>query len=297
MNELFDIVLDWPHSKSGLEDLRSAVVTPERRLHLTDTFSAVLQKRLLHPGRSTRDILQTYISMIRSFHTLDHSKVLLSRVVHALQLYLCQRDDAIRIVVTGLLSNPKNIEAEAENGRLVELAAILNDATLQQQQVKHGGDDELDWNDMTWVPDPVDAGVNYKRPKNEDVIGTLINALGASDIFIKEFQLIMAERLLSNQSGFQQEAKVLGLLKRRFGEHSLQNCDVMIRDIQDSRRVDASLRKTLANNANPELGELSYHSKILSRLFWPSLPRDPFTVPPPVAEAQRQYAAGFEQLK
>ncbi|KND89497.1 Anaphase-promoting complex subunit 2 [Tolypocladium ophioglossoides CBS 100239] len=295
IQELFDIVLRWPESKGGLEDLRSAVATPQRRLQLTDTFSATLQKRLLHPGRSTLDILQTYISMIRTFHALDASKVLLDRVVHALQLYLCQRDDAIRIVVTGLLSSPSAASADEGKGRLVELAAVLNDAS--QQQRHHVDDDDLDWNDMSWVPDPVDAGVNYKRPKNEDVIGTLINALGSQDIFIKEFQLIIAERLLSNQPGFQQEIKVLSLLKKRFGENALQNCDVMIKDIYDSRRVDATLRQSLRVDGTPDSSIPTYHSKILSRLFWPSLPKDPFKVPPPVAAIQSQYEAGFEQLK
>ncbi|OAQ72691.2 anaphase-promoting complex subunit 2 [Pochonia chlamydosporia 170] len=295
ITELFDIVLHWPESKGGLEDLRAAVATPQRRLQLTDTFSATLQKRLLHPGRSTLDILQTYISMIRTFHQLDSSKVLLDRVVHALQLYLCQRDDAIRIVVTGLLSNPSTINTDEAKRRLVELAVLLNEAS--QQQRAHIEDEELDWDDMTWVPDPVDAGPNYKRPKNEDVIGTLINALGSQEIFIKEFQMIIAERLLSNQSGFQQEIKVLSLLKKRFGENALQNCDVMVKDIYDSKRVDALLRKNLRNTDSYQPSPINYHSKILSRLFWPSLPKDPFTVPAPVAAIQSRYEAGFEQLK
>ncbi|KAF7555621.1 hypothetical protein G7046_g6513 [Stylonectria norvegica] len=297
IQELFDIALDWPESKGGLEDLRSSVTTPQRRLQLTDTFSRTLQKRLLHPGRSTLDILQTYISMIRTFHALDHSKVLLERVVHALQLYLCQRDDAIRIVVTGLLSNPNNVDAE-EKKQLAELALMLNAAS--QQQRRQVDDEDLDWDDMTWVPDPVDAGVNYKRPKNEDVIGTLINALGAQDIFIKEFQLIISERLLSKQTAFLQETKVLGLLKKRFGESALQNCDVMMKDISDSKRVDALLGKSLERGTDGKaepLEPLTYHSKILSRLFWPSLPKDPFTVPAPISEVQSRYEQGFEQLK
>lgn len=295
MHELFDIVLHWPDSKGGLDDLAASVTTPQRRLHLTDAFSASLQARLLHPGRSTLDILQTYISMIRTFHALDHSKVLLDRVVPALKLCLWNRDDAIRIVVTGLLANPNSAKPDENKGKLVELAIILNETSQQHQG--RPDDEDLDWNDMTWVPDPVDAGVNYKRPKNEDIIGTLISALGLQDVFIKEFQAIVAERLLSKQASFQQEIKVLGLLKKRFGEAALQNCDVMIRDIVDSKRVDTVLRRNLKNDGELEANSLSYHSKILSRLFWPSLPKDPFTVPVPVVEVQKKYEKGFEQLK
>ncbi|UKZ79522.1 hypothetical protein TrVFT333_007277 [Trichoderma virens FT-333] len=295
MHELFDIVLHWPESKGGLDDLASSVTTPQRRLQLTDAFSATLQARLLHPGRSTLDILQTYISMIRTFHALDHSKVLLDRVVPALKLCLWNRDDAIRIVVTGLLANPNTAHAEENKGKLVELAVILNETSQQHQG--RADDEDLGWNDMSWVPDPVDAGVNYKRPKNEDIIGTLISALGLQDVFIKEFQVIVAERLLSKQTSFQQEIKVLGLLKKRFGEAALQNCDVMIRDIVDSKRVDTVLRRNMKNDGALEVDSPSYHSKILSRLFWPSLPKDPFTVPSPVAQIQKKYEAGFEQLK
>ncbi|KAG6036950.1 hypothetical protein E4U41_005391 [Claviceps citrina] len=295
MRELFDIVLHWPKSRGGLEDLRTAVATPQRRLRLTDIFAASLQKRLLHPGRSTLEILQTYISMIRTFHQLDSSKVLLDRVVHALQLYLCQRDDAIRIVVTGLLSNPGSVGTDEGRTRLVELAVMLNEAS--QQQRLRIEDEDLDWDDMAWLPDPVDAGPNYKRPKNEDVVGTLINALGSQEIFIKEFQMIMAERLLSKQTNFQQEIKVLSLLKKRFGESALQNCDVMVKDIYDSKRVDALLRRTLRGGDLRPPNPIKYHSKILSRLFWPSLPREPFAVPAPVADIQAQYESGFEQLK
>ncbi|OAA82095.1 Cullin [Akanthomyces lecanii RCEF 1005] len=294
-HELFDIVLHWPETRGGLDDLGYSVTTPQRRLELTDTFSAALQHRLLHPGRSTLEILQTYISMIRTFHALDHSKVLLDRVVHALQLYLCQRDDAIRIVVTGLLANPKGDHAMEAKSKLVELAVVMNEASQQQRTAID--EEDLDWDDMNWVPDPVDAGVNYKRPKNEDVVGTLISALGSQDIFIKEFQHIIAERLLSKQPSFQQEIKVLGLLKKRFGEHALQNCDVMVKDIHDSRRVDAVLRRNIRGAQQAGAPAPSYHSKILSRLFWPSLAKESFKVPAPVAEIQAQYEAGFEQLK
>ncbi|KAF3348893.1 hypothetical protein VdG2_02923 [Verticillium dahliae VDG2] len=300
IHELFDIVLHWPESRDALDDLRVAVTTPQRRLQLTDTFSAALQKRLLHPGRSTLDILQVYISMIRTFHALDHSKVLLERVVHNLQLYLCQRDDAIRIVVTGLLSGPDEAAAAAAGGgsgmgRLQELAALLNDPAQQRRQT--ADDEELDWNDMDWVPDPVDAGVNYKRPKSEDVIGTLINALGSQDIFIKEFQSIIAERLLSKQTEFSQEVKVLNLLKKKFGENALQNCDVMLKDIQDSTRVDTVITRQMQMAEWGQTMLLSYHTKILSRLFWPTLDREHFLLPQPVIEMQSRYDTRYESLK
>jgi anaphase-promoting complex subunit 2 len=63
INELFDIVANWPNGNGALDDLRTAITTPQRRLHLTDVFAKTLNERLLHPGASTIQILQTYISM------------------------------------------------------------------------------------------------------------------------------------------------------------------------------------------------------------------------------------------
>lgn len=335
ISELFDIVLQWPASKGALDDLKASVTTPERRRQLTDSFSAALQKRLLHPARSTLDILRVYISMIRTFHALDHSKVLLSRVVPSLQLYLIQREDAVRIVVTGLLASPEEVEqaqkttssprelgaGSGASSKLVELAMLLNDP--DQQRRVDVDDEGLDWDDMNWVPDPVDAGVNYKRPRSEDVIGTLISTLGAEDVFIKEFQTIIADNLLSTQTDFTQEQKVLDLLKKRFGEAALQNCEVMIKDIFDSRKVDSTIRSvelgkpplaprvfgtpaptTLHVDAGQQLdmdeeeqGLLPYQARILSRLYWPNIVQETFTLPRPVEEQQARYGKGYESLK
>lgn len=338
ISELFDIVLQWPASKGALDDLKASVTTPQRRWELTTTFSAALQKRLLHPARSTIDILRFYVSMIRTFHALDHSKVLLSRVVPSLQLYLVQREDAVHVVVKGLLASPEEVEkaqkasssqgniaseggSRGPNGKLVELAILLNDP--DQQRRTDIDDDDLDWDDMDWVPDPVDAGVNYKRPRSEDVIGTLINTLGSEDAFIKEFQNIIAEHLLSTQTDFSQEQKLLDLLKKRFGNTAVQNCEVMIKDIYDSRKVDTHIRKfELGQPAQPPRsfgtpatplvfmdigrqldmdekmqGQVPYHARILSRLYWPNIIEETFNLPQPVVEQQKKYENGYERLK
>ncbi|KAK1764651.1 hypothetical protein QBC33DRAFT_191942 [Phialemonium atrogriseum] len=382
ISELFDIVLAWPSSRGALDDLRAAITTPARRLQLTDSFAEALERRLLHPGRSTLEILQTYMALIRTFHTLDQSKVLLARVVPSLELYLCSREDAVRIVVTGLLASPEEIRAariekalkepeassrgagfkDAEAGpfmtpalpgrgpsskqgtpsreaaddeagiqelpegsaaapnlhpgdKLVELALLLNDPAQSRRAMGPDDDADLDWSDMSWVPDPVDAGANYKRARSEDVIGTLISSLGSRDAFIREFQVIVAERLLTDRARFDQEIRVLNLLKKRFGESALQDCDVMVRDILDSRRLNATIRKgrgdvgkqpvagTPANlrlrgkEESEAAAAAPYHARILSRLFWPNLDREHFLLPAPVAEQQKEYEQGYEHLK
>ncbi|KAK4197029.1 putative anaphase-promoting complex subunit 2 [Triangularia verruculosa] len=420
IQELFDIVLAWPDAKGALEDLKATITTTARRKLLTANFSKALEQRLLHPGSSTLEILQTYIHIIKTFHALDHSKVLLGNIEPSLQLYLVQREDSVRVVVAGLLASNEEIEAATKvqevdeqdrlqgaaggpeaaaadirrreikaqayatpgaaatatyktpttrsrqrrdinpstpapagpSGRawdrppiqrneplpsrakkvnkLVELAKLLNEsASVRRAAAGAEEDHELDWNDLNWVPDPVDAGANYKRPKSEDVIGTLISALGAEDVFINEFTAVIAERLLGEPKSFEQEMRVLNLLKRRFGDAALQNCDVMIRDIQESRKLNSRIRKwefhphlpesnipgqpllvTPGNRgrgvATPqpqtkekekEQKDPEYHARILSRLYWPPLEREHFLLPAPIVELQERYAKGYESLK
>lgn len=111
---------------------------------------------------------------------------------------------------------------------------------------------------------------------------------------------------------------MLELLKTRFGEASLQSCEVMIKDIQDSRRLNGAIRRaqkldpsaqeitTAGINAmhaenetvNPEgLLKPSLHAKILSRFFWPQLHDEQYKIPDNIAQLQQRYEQGFETLK
>lgn len=213
INELYDIVIHWPRSEGALDELRAAITTPRRRLHLTEVFAKDLSEKLLHSGTSTLQILQTYISMIWSFHALDHSKVLLDRVAYPLQLYLCSREDTVRIIIIGLLSDTVDAQGNpitTSTDKLVELALLLNDNS--EQVGPRADDEELDWHDAEWMPDPVDAGPGYKRSKNADVIGTLVGVLGSQEVFIKEFQIIMGENLLKHEGLFEKEVSIVSML-------------------------------------------------------------------------------------
>ena len=154
--ELFDIIVDWDNgSRGAVEDLKRYVTSTASRTHLTNYFSHVLSSRLLQPGASTTEILQFYISVIRAFAVLDPKGVLLDRVARPIRRYLRERDDTVNIVVGGLLANPEDDSNAADV--LFELAAELSKATgLTGEDDMDDGD--LDWDDMSWMPDPVDAG-------------------------------------------------------------------------------------------------------------------------------------------
>lgn len=91
----------------------------------------------------------------------------------------------------------------------------------------------------------------------------------------------------------------------------------MLKDIQDSGRVNGVIRRTQkldsgeletvpaaptrnmkGQSLTSELpSKPALHAKILSRLFWPQLQDETFVIPNDVGELQKQYEEGFESLK
>ena len=333
VRELFDVIVDWDNdSKGAVEDLKWYITTTEARADLTSSFSGVISRRMLQPGASTTEILQVYIYIIRAFAVLDPKGVLLDRIARPIRRYLRDRDDTVRIIVGGLLAD--NVDDSNSSEALVELAEELNKVTdIAANNENHA---DLDWDDMSWLPDPVDAGpgisfapilagillitflTEYKKSKNSDVIGTLISLFETKDIFVKEFQNIMGERLLKADFDFDKEVqtnfilrpfassivlqvlqiRVLELLKLRFGEAPLQGCEVMLKDVLDSRRIDALIHRE-QELLQPNVGTTSpdIHTKILSRLFWPSLNTESFAIPPGISALQERYSVDFEKVK
>lgn len=305
-SELFHVIVEWPASSGAVEDLRHFTTHPAARAYVTQSFIAILNQRLLHPGASTVEILQLYISIIRAFHLLDPKGVLLDRIARPIRRYLRDRDDTVKVIVSGLLAEPRTNDRSAlpsSGDTLVELATEL---TKAHQLSLQNHTSELDWDDMNWVPDPVDAAPDYRKSRSSDVIDSLISLFDSKETFVKELQGLLGDRLLQKREEYDQEISVLELLKVRFGDSALQACEVMLKDISDSRRVDSSVRKDQGLSkppsrmhpkraAPPEIPEL--HAKILSRFFWPEIQDQEFKVPDEIASLQQRYSAGFEALK
>ncbi|KAJ5762110.1 uncharacterized protein N7511_005492 [Penicillium nucicola] len=299
VSELFDVVVEWPASSGAVEDLRHFTTHTTSRTHVTQSFINMLQQRLLHPGASTVEILQVYISIIRAFHLLDPKGVLLDRIARPIRRYLRDREDTVKAIVGGLLADPS---AHNPDDTLAELSTEL---TKVHQHAMRSNKGELDFDDLNWVPDPVDAAPDYRKSKSADVIDSLVSLFESKETFVKEMQTLLADRLIQNRKNYDQEITVLELLKVRFGDSALQACEVMLRDISDSRRLNISVQKqshtkprsaAMANRVvQPDDTEL--HAKILSRFFWPEMQEQEFKVPEEIVKLQESYATGFETLK
>ena len=296
VRELFQIVVQWQDSKAAIDDLRRYANNPAARTYLTTSFSNALSARLLQPGASTTHILRVYISIIRAFYRLDPKGVLLARVATLIRRYLRDRDDTVSVIVAGLFSDNQTNVTDGQDESLSELASEL---MARDPHAIDDDDGELDWDNMEWLPDPIDAAPDHIKVTKPDVIGSLISLFDSKEVFVKELQSTLAVRLLRNTTDFKQEIAVIEHLKARLGESLLQGCEVMLRDVTDSRKVDEFIRKGQLEHedADPSLPKYVLHTKILSRLFWPNMNDQDFEVPAQMHSQHRQFERDFEAIK
>ncbi|EUB58915.1 Vacuolar protein sorting-associated protein [Echinococcus granulosus] len=158
-----------------------------------------------------------------------------------------------------------------------------------------------DWD--RWMPDPLEAlhhtGPPWKR--RIDLLSLLVGIYGSKKSFLVEYRNLLSQRLL-RQLTFDTAAQMrhLELLKLRFGEADLQECEVMLKDIRDSRRVSALIADAVkAEGGNgTEVAAEEHNSSyfplqayILSGEYWPEFHREQFKLPEKLTPAFSQFTS------
>lgn len=304
---MFDIVVDYPDSRPALEDLRHALRHAGLHRALVSRFGRALRERLLHPGAATSDIIQQYVSTIRALQHVDPSGAVLDAISAPIRAYLRYRRDTTRCIVT-LLTD------DGDDGAASLFANL--DAGGEALGAGGGGgadaDADFDGPDADaralaeaerWEPDPVEARDTQRTGPGADAISLLVGIYGSKELFVSEYRAMLADRLLAKADyGCDRELRTLELLKVRFGEASLHGAEVMLRDLSESKRVNANV-KSVPNSATPlrrraglvPVDALS--ATIVSQLFWPQMAAEEFALPPQVQAMLDTYAHKYHSLK
>ncbi|KAF8555265.1 hypothetical protein OG21DRAFT_1411185 [Imleria badia] len=272
--EIFDIIVDFPDSAGALQDLKECLQRVDQRAELVQSIRQANKKRLLHPGADTKDILLSYVSTIKCLRIVDPPGVLLFKVADPIRRYLRDRPDAIRCIVASLVGDGESGDSLVDDNEPIQ--------PLQQPEIENYADPE-------WTPEPIDAGPDFRASKTSDIISTIVSIYDSKDLFIKELQVLLAQRLLAIKDGnFDRERRNIEILKIRFGESALQVCEVMLRDMTDSRRIDQHVQ-----SQRPSV----IHPTIISRHFWPALEASSIVMPGQFQATQEQYAKEFTTFK
>jgi anaphase-promoting complex subunit 2 len=114
-------------------------------------------------------------------------------------------------------------------------------------------------------------------------VSTLVNIFGSPEKFVEQYKRMLAERSVSDINfSLDNEIKNLELLKIKFGENIFQCCDIIIKDVRDSIKLNTSIKNSEISNKNSS--EAIYHPEfdlnclIINKIFWPFKENNLFTL-------------------
>lgn len=300
--QLFDIISEFPQSSPALQDLIACSEQADIKSYVSDQLSAALQARLLHPGASTRDIIQFYTHLIRSLRFVDPTGVILSHVIGPVRSYLRARSDTIPVIVASILGQAGDFTllrdmmretADMSNlgrggvvmgGTAADTSLTIYDDTADGLTVDIAAMDEskrmvfIPEPDEDWAPRPVDAGPDYRQSRKSDVIAIIVSIFDDEEGFIAALERSCAEQIIQvRQYDTSKEYETNENLKKRFGDASMGRCNVMLNDVKRSQRVDRRVHRLIEQESTEIDGQAqdtyaalaTLHPLILSRQFWP----------------------------
>ncbi|KNC22283.1 hypothetical protein FF38_12910 [Lucilia cuprina] len=289
IDQFFSIIIDFPDSIPAIEDLKICMEKINLRRQIINTLKTSLEARILHPGVNTMDILTGYVAAIKAIRYLDNTGVILETVTAPIKEYLRKRTDTVRCVVTSLTEEgPTDLSEELAKGDTVKEAA--------------GGNvnDELS-NWENWQPDPFGLDSStlqmraVKTSRSADIISMVVDIYGSKELFMSEYRNLLADRLLTQlEFNPEKEIRNLELLKLRFGESLLHNCEVMLKDIADSKRINAHIHSDYKYVENKQF---DISSLIISAQFWPSFNKESVELPEEIANEFQKYTKSYEEYK
>ena len=110
--------------------------------------------------------------------------------------------------------------------------------------------------------------ISETKKNKSDIISTLVNVFGSPEKFMEQYKRMLSERKVTNNKfSIENEIKNLELLKIKFGENLLNSCDVIIKDIKESKKLNSN---ELKNNLIDCL--------IINKNYWPFLSNNKFEI-------------------
>lgn len=314
INQLFDIIVDYPESEDTIKDLKQCLDNTGQHAKLVDSFLSALRYRLLIAVASTNDILTQYVSTIKALRTLDPTGVFLEAVGQPIGEYLRGRKDASKCIVAMLTDSSGGGNSTDVNEGISLLEELSREASNRENGDNddyYNAEDEKAWAaSERWEPDPVEAdpSMGSRNRRSVDILGMLVGIFGSKEQLINEYCIMLAEKLL-NKSDYdiERETRTLELFKILFGEGSMQRCEIMINDLTASKRTNTNVKTTLKQQSQHEdqcdkLEESKpsldiIDATIVSSCFWPPFQAENINIPSEIDQLLDDYAKQFHVLR
>ena len=158
--------------------------------------------------------------------------------------------------IINLILNEEDIslKTEIENqGNVSRKKVSYNNINITSYNlIENLSSDEDEAEAEKWEPLALEITKNQKivsKNKFSDIISTLVYIFGSPEEFVEHYKRMLAERSVSDEMSkfsIETEIKNLELLKVKFGENYFQSCEVLIKDVKDSIKMNKSLQQQTA---------------------------------------------------
>ncbi|KAJ3046328.1 hypothetical protein HDV00_000142 [Rhizophlyctis rosea] len=271
IDQLFDIITEYPDKNTALDDLKICMSQVPLKRELAAKLRKTIEVRLLTQNASTKDILTLYVHAVHCLKILDPSGGLAVETLNHVRRYLRGRSDSIRCII--------------------EL--LLDDRSIMSKDGRDQVDEDADLDDMKWSPEPFDS-MGTREERRADLVSRLLDIHDTRGVYVEEFQKLLSEKLLSSNLGaYDMVNEYVGhieTLSTKLGDHDMDQCNVMIKDMSDSRRADEYLFAE-AKLENP------LHGIIISKTYWPALVQQHYTLPDEVRRQMIKYGDAYTRWK
>ena len=277
-NKIFDIVVSFPESKPALIDLKKCCSRISAHQEISERTIKTFISRLLHLGASTSDIIIQYINGIQALNIIDESGGLTRSVSPPIQEYLITRKDLLSTIIKMIIEDKTLVASDIITQKPND-DDIIREADVQKEL------------DFAWNPEPLHSHIKDSESlihdaSDSDALALLLNVYGSINSFIVQLEKEIARRI-QNSSGFsfEKEVSAIELLKKRFGSQSFIKCEVILKDVADSKRFTQMFE---CNTIQP---------LVISHMYWPPLVNDYLKLPNEIEEEIEKYTEKFERSK
>ena len=271
----------------------------------------------------TTRIIEIYISTIKVLRLLDPSDAVLDAVATPVRSYLQRRKDTVRCIVTSLTDENADLynelkEQQADPGAIGRSSDIAGGGTEDDEDEDGigGSSSSATWQPRARNTDSVFGGGHGASGSIRfDILGMLISIYGSKELFVKEYRHMLASKLIKNLAyDTSKDLAILERLKLRFGEASMQQCDIMVKDVDESKRLNVTLQGKLYDtllgqqkkdplilDKDPSVAKEKaslVDATIVSEHFWPALePNNGTMLHPSVTKLLETYNDTYSILK
>jgi anaphase-promoting complex subunit 2 len=288
-----EIIKSYPDSSAILPDIKKTIYSIKQDI-LIKKIKEQIEKRLLTQGIATSLIIEMFIRLIEIMKEIDPSSLILEFISVPIKNYLRKRKDTMRCIINLILNeedstikfeintnNKKKINFN--NYKNIEYIGLGNGVEFNSENFSRRyffenlSSDEDDEECEKWEPLPLEvtkikieekeknlnSNSSKKRYENEeknaDIVSYLVNIFGSPEEFVEYYKRMLAERSVTDKLdkfSIENEIKNLELLKVKFGENYFLSCEVLIKDVKDTLKINKDLyeqRKRIFDRRNTEI--------------------------------------------